>query len=201
MAKPKLDPAALRDFLAAGHNRAWQAEQLAEVDVFQGPLTIDRAYRPVAESRHLGRRWIIPSGQSTACARGPVIGSARLPSFNQLPAPSRPPTPILAFSAKCPPPCPHALTAASSLTAAQRAVVQPRRTARQRPTSAAASRLDQARFPHMAAVAINYFAYNFIKIHTTLRTSPAMAAGVTDRLFDISDLVQVLIESEREKAA
>jgi hypothetical protein len=26
---------------------------------------------------------------------------------------------------------------------------------------------------HMAAVAINYFAYNFIKIHRTLRVSPA----------------------------
>jgi hypothetical protein len=32
-----------------------------------------------------------------------------------------------------------------------------------------------------AATALNYFAYNFIKIHRTLRTSPAMAAGVTDR--------------------
>jgi hypothetical protein len=30
---------------------------------------------------------------------------------------------------------------------------------------------------HAAAVALNYFAYNFIKIQ-----SPAMAAGVTDRL-------------------
>ena len=51
----------------------------------------------------------------------------------------------------------------------------------------------------MAAVALNYFAYNFIKIHTTLRTTPAMAAGVVDRLFDVSDLVALLIESEREK--
>ena len=54
---------------------------------------------------------------------------------------------------------------------------------------------------HMAAVAINYFAYNFIKIHSTLRTSPAMAAGVTDRLFDMSDLVALLVESESKKAA
>jgi len=54
---------------------------------------------------------------------------------------------------------------------------------------------------HMAAVAINYFAYNFIKIHRTLRTSPAMAAGVTSRLFDVMDLVNLLIESESEKAA
>jgi hypothetical protein len=54
---------------------------------------------------------------------------------------------------------------------------------------------------HMAAVALNYFAYNFIKIHTTLRVTPAMAAGVTDRLFDVSDLVNLLIESERKHAA
>jgi IS1 family transposase len=54
---------------------------------------------------------------------------------------------------------------------------------------------------HMAAVALNYFAYNFIKIHTTLRTSPAMAAGVTTRLFDVSDLVALLVETESKKAA
>jgi hypothetical protein len=53
----------------------------------------------------------------------------------------------------------------------------------------------------MAAVAINYFAYNFIKIHRTLRMSPAMAAGVVDRLFDVSDLVNLLIESESKTAA
>jgi hypothetical protein len=53
----------------------------------------------------------------------------------------------------------------------------------------------------MAAVALNYFAYNFIKIHTTLRMSPAMAAGVTTRLFDVSDLVALLLESESKKAA
>jgi hypothetical protein len=35
---------------------------------------------------------------------------------------------------------------------------------------------------HAAAVALTYFAYNFIKIHRTLRMTPAMAAGVTDRL-------------------
>ena len=54
---------------------------------------------------------------------------------------------------------------------------------------------------HMAAGAINYFAYNFIKIHTTLRMSPAMAAGGSTRRFDVSDLVNLLIESESKKAA
>jgi hypothetical protein len=42
---------------------------------------------------------------------------------------------------------------------------------------------------HSAAVALNYSAYNFIKIHRTLGTSPAMAAGVTDRLWSVEDLV------------
>jgi IS1 family transposase len=54
---------------------------------------------------------------------------------------------------------------------------------------------------HMAAVALNYFAYNFIKIHSSLRMTPAMAAGVTTKLWDVADLVDLLIESESKKAA
>jgi IS1 family transposase len=56
---------------------------------------------------------------------------------------------------------------------------------------------------HSAAVALGYFAYNFIKIHRTLRVTPAMAAGVTDRLWEVSDLVALLEASERgyERAA
>ena len=42
---------------------------------------------------------------------------------------------------------------------------------------------------HAAATALNYFAYNFIQIHRTLRMTPAMAAGVTDRLWKVKDLV------------
>ena len=56
---------------------------------------------------------------------------------------------------------------------------------------------------HAAATALNYFAYNFIKIHRTLRMTPAMAAGVTDRLWDVSDLVALWEQYERraERAA
>ena len=54
---------------------------------------------------------------------------------------------------------------------------------------------------HMAAVALNYFAYNFGKIHTSLRMTLAMAAGVTNRLMDMADLVALLVESESDKAA
>ena len=42
---------------------------------------------------------------------------------------------------------------------------------------------------HAAATALNYFAYNFIQIHRTLRMSPAMAAGVANKLWDVKDLV------------
>jgi IS1 family transposase len=56
---------------------------------------------------------------------------------------------------------------------------------------------------HAAATALNYFAYNFIKIHRTLRMSPAMAAGVTDRLWSVEDLVALWEQYERraERAA
>ena len=56
---------------------------------------------------------------------------------------------------------------------------------------------------HAAAVALNYFAYNFIRIHRTLRVSPAMAAGVADRLWDVNDLVALWESYERraERAA
>jgi IS1 family transposase len=50
---------------------------------------------------------------------------------------------------------------------------------------------------HAAAVALNYFAYNFIKVHRTLRMSPAMAAGVTDHLWDVQDLVALWESYER----
>jgi IS1 family transposase len=51
---------------------------------------------------------------------------------------------------------------------------------------------------HAAAVALNYFNYNLIRIHSKLRVTPAMAAGVTDRLFDVSDLVALLEIEEQE---
>jgi IS1 family transposase len=34
--------------------------------------------------------------------------------------------------------------------------------------------------------------YNFVRIHKTLRVTPAMAAGVTNRLWEIGDIVNVL---------
>jgi hypothetical protein len=37
---------------------------------------------------------------------------------------------------------------------------------------------------------------NFVRIHQTLKISPAMAAGVTDKLWKMSDMVKVLEDWE-----
>jgi hypothetical protein len=58
--------------------------------------------------------------------------------------------------------------------------------------------LAQGREPHGRRG--DHWIYNFVKIHTTLRTTPAMAA-VTERLFDVSDLVALLVESESTRVA
>jgi IS1 family transposase len=45
---------------------------------------------------------------------------------------------------------------------------------------------------HAHSVALFALYYNFVKLHKTLRTTPAMAAGVTKRLWEIGDIVDVL---------
>ena len=45
---------------------------------------------------------------------------------------------------------------------------------------------------HIAAVSLRFMYYNFVRIHQTLKVTPAMAAGVTDRLWEISDIVALL---------
>jgi IS1 family transposase len=50
---------------------------------------------------------------------------------------------------------------------------------------------------HAWAVALHVMFYNFTRIHSTLRMSPAMAAGVSDRLWDMSDIV-ALIDAREE---
>lgn len=49
---------------------------------------------------------------------------------------------------------------------------------------------------HANAVALHFAYYNFVRIHKTLRMSPAMAAGVTDKLWEMSDLVAVVEAAE-----
>jgi len=41
-------------------------------------------------------------------------------------------------------------------------------------------------------MALRFFYYNFVRVHKTLRMSPAMATGVTKRLWEMSDVVDML---------
>jgi hypothetical protein len=41
-----------------------------------------------------------------------------------------------------------------------------------------------------AAVALHFAHHNFVRIHSTLRMTPAMAAGVTNELWSIRDLIE-----------
>jgi IS1 family transposase len=49
---------------------------------------------------------------------------------------------------------------------------------------------------HMHAIALHFMYYNFVRIHQTLKVTPAMAAGLTDRLWDIQDLVALVDANE-----
>jgi IS1 family transposase len=50
---------------------------------------------------------------------------------------------------------------------------------------------------HANAVALHFAYYNFVRIHKTLKVTPAMAAGVTDKLWSMADLVAVLEATEQ----
>ena len=52
---------------------------------------------------------------------------------------------------------------------------------------------------HAHAIALHYMYYNFVRIHKSLRCTPAMAAGVTNRLWEVSDIVALLPEPEAKE--
>jgi hypothetical protein len=47
---------------------------------------------------------------------------------------------------------------------------------------------------HAAAIALHFMHYNLARVHTTLKTTPAMAAGVADKVWTIADIVGLLPE-------
>ncbi len=53
---------------------------------------------------------------------------------------------------------------------------------------------------HCAALAIYFMHYNFAKIHSTIRCSPAMAAGVDSHLWSIEEIVKLLpVEAPKKR--
>ncbi len=53
---------------------------------------------------------------------------------------------------------------------------------------------------HAHSMALFTTYYNFVRIHKTLRVTPAMAAGVTDRLWNVADIV-ALVEAREDPPA
>ncbi|HUI11701.1 MAG TPA: IS1 family transposase, partial [Bacteroidota bacterium] len=49
---------------------------------------------------------------------------------------------------------------------------------------------------HAHAVALHFMYYNWVRIHKTLRVTPAMAAGLTKRLWSVEDLARLLGDSK-----
>ena len=49
---------------------------------------------------------------------------------------------------------------------------------------------------HEHAIALHYFNYNWRKYHRTLKTTPAVAAGITDKVWTIKNLVELLVREE-----
>lgn len=53
---------------------------------------------------------------------------------------------------------------------------------------------------HIHAVAIYFMHYNFVRLHQALKVTPAMAAGVTSKLWEMSDMVAILEAWEASRA-
>jgi IS1 family transposase len=53
---------------------------------------------------------------------------------------------------------------------------------------------------HAHAVALHMMYYNFVRIHKTLRVTPAMAAGVSDRLWEIADIAMLVEAAEAKQS-
>ena len=54
---------------------------------------------------------------------------------------------------------------------------------------------------HAYLVATHFMHYNFVRIHQSLRITPAMAAGLTAKLWSLTDMARVIEDWEARRAA
>jgi IS1 family transposase len=54
---------------------------------------------------------------------------------------------------------------------------------------------------HVHALALYFVHYNFMRIHKTLRVTPAMAAGLTDKLMGLEDIIAIMDAEEKNALA
>ena len=52
---------------------------------------------------------------------------------------------------------------------------------------------------HMAAIALHFMYYNFARVHTTLRVTPAMEAGVAHHVWTVEEIISLLPADEAKK--
>lgn len=64
-------------------------------------------------------------------------------------------------------------------------------------TNAFSKKLDN----HMHSVALFYMHYNFVRVHQTLRVTPAMEAGLTTRVWSIADIVALVDQPATSRVA
>lgn len=55
-------------------------------------------------------------------------------------------------------------------------------------TNAVSKRIDN----HIHALSLYFVFYNFVRLHKTLRVTPAMEAGLSDRLWTMDDVVALI---------
>jgi IS1 family transposase len=53
---------------------------------------------------------------------------------------------------------------------------------------------------HAHSVAIHFTHYNFVRIHQSLRVTPAMAAGVTSKLWSLTDMTRITEDWEAQRS-
>jgi hypothetical protein len=54
---------------------------------------------------------------------------------------------------------------------------------------------------HCAAIALYFMHYNFARVHLSLRITPAMAAGVSDHVWEVEEIVGLLDDVVTPKAS